>query len=307
MVEAHPLPAALEPHAHEHGLASGEVAPLAASVDRAWELFEQVARQADLSAPSRKQGLDGRAIVAQLGQWEVGRTLADLIADAHEGDVGYVDADAIDARVVAATAELDDDTVIGGITAARAAIAEWLASDGPATWGLVHTSSPLGPLPVLTVVNAASYQLAIAARDLRPTGVEEPLELLHLGMVAMVDTVGALAGRAHVTGSFTAVTPELVVGVGATAGRWRTSVLAEDPRQGPAVHATAPVVLDVTRGRVNTAALYRSGDLRVHDLPGLIRLAPVLEGVPGMPPVGAIGRALQLVDAVGGLFGRLRR
>lgn len=307
MVDPHCLPAPLEPHAHEHGLASGDVPELAASIDRAWELFEAMAGRADLSAPSRKPGWNGRAVVAHMGEWEAGRTLGDLLADAHDGDVGHVDGDAIDARVVAATAGLDDPAVIAGIAAARATIADWLAGDGPATWGLVHTSSPLGPLPVLTVVNAACYQLAVAALDLEPTGAVAPQELLHLGLRAMVDTTGALAGRVHATGSFTAVTPELVVGVGATGGRWRTAVLAEDPQHGPAVHATARVVLDVTRGRVNTANLYRTGELRVHDLPGLIRLAPVLEGVPGMPPVGAIARAMQLVDAVGGLFGRLRR
>ena len=45
----------------------------------------------------------------------------------------------------------------------------------------------------------------------------------------------------------------------------------------------------------------------MRDLGGMVRLAPVLDGVPGVPPMGAIGRALTVVDAVGGLFGRLRR
>ena len=37
-------------------------------------------------------------------------------------------------------------------------------------------------------------------------------------------------------------------------------------------------------------------------------LAPVLDGIPGIPPLGRVGRALSVVDAaVGGLLGRFRR
>ena len=67
------------------------------------------------------------------------------------------------------------------------------------------------------------------------------------------------------------------------------------------------MVIDVTSGRANVAHLYRTGALHVRDLDGLVRLAPVLDGVPGLPPLGAVGRALTVVDAVGGLFGRFRR
>ena len=59
--------------------------------------------------------------------------------------------------------------------------------------------------------------------------------------------------------------------------------------------------------RSEDAHLYRTGELHVRDLTGLIRLAPVLDGVPGIPPLGAVGRALSVVDAVGGLLGRFRR
>lgn len=307
MVDSHPLPTPLEPDVHEHGLASGDVAAIAASIDRAWALFEDVAAQADLSAASRKYGWSGRAVVAHVGHWEFGRNLADLLAEAHDGDADVVDSDAVEARILAETASLPEDRILAALGEARRAAAEWLASDGPATWGLVHTSSPLGPLPVLTALNAGTYQLALAALDLEPCGATAPVELLEIGMTAMVDTTGALAARKHITGSFTAVTPGRIVGVGARGGHWRTAVLDEDPRSGPGVVAPARIVLDVTSGRANVPHLYRTGELRVHDLAGLVRLAPVLEGVPGMPPVGAIGRAMQVVDAVGGLLGRLRR
>ncbi|MGB7982364.1 MAG: maleylpyruvate isomerase N-terminal domain-containing protein [Candidatus Nanopelagicales bacterium] len=307
MAEPHPLPPGLEPDQHEHGLASGELRALAADIDRAWELFESVAASADLSAPSRKEGWTARELVARLGQWEFGRTLEHMLADAHDGDADRYDADAVDEQVRLATADLPDEDILAALAAARATTADWLSSDGPATWGLVHTSSPLGPLPILTVMNAMTYQLSIAALDLEPAEVMAPEDLLGIGLNALIDATGALAGRKHVTGSFTAVTPERVVGSGARGGHWRTAILESDPHSGPAVVAPTRVIIDATSGRGNVTHFYRTGVLQVRDLTGLVRLAPVLEGVPGVPPMGAIGTALSVVDAVGGLFGRLRR
>jgi hypothetical protein len=149
--------------------------------------------------------------------------------------------------------------------------------------------------------------MSIAALDVEPAGVEAPAELLGIGLSALVDTTGALAGRQHVTGSFLAVTPGRVIGVGSRGGHWRTQILDEDPETGPGAVASARVIIDATSGRGNVGHLYRTGALQVRDIGGLIRLAPVLEGVPGVPPMGAIGRAMSVVDAVGGLFGRLRR
>jgi hypothetical protein len=307
MADPHPLPPGLEPDPHEHGLASGDLTALAADIDRAWELFEGVAADVDPDAPSRKNGWTARDLVARLGQWESGRTLTDLLADAHDGDADHYDADAVDEQVREATAELPFEDVRAALSAARTTTREWLGSDGPGTWGLVHTSSPLGPLPVLTVMNAMTYQLSVTSLDLEPCGATAPEELLGIGLFALIDTTGALAGRKHVTGSFTAVTPERIVGAGSRAGHWRTALLPEDPDMGPGVLAPTRMVIDATSGRANVGHLYRTGELRVRDLGGLVRLAPVLEGVPGIPPLGAVGRALTVVDAVGGLFGRLRR
>jgi hypothetical protein len=303
----HALPEPLEPDLHEHGLASGDFDALAWAIGRGWELFEEVAAEVDLGAPSRKQGWTGRGIVARVGEWPFGRRLEHMLADAHDGDADFYDADALDEQVREHTAALPAEDILAAVGAARATTVDWLASDGPQTWGLVHTSSPLGPLPVLTVINAMVYQLAIATLDLEPCGVDAPDELMDLGLSALIDTTGALAARKHVTGSFTAVTPRVIVGSGARGGHWRTALLDEDPQAGPGVVADARTVLDVTSGRANVAHLYRTGELHVRDLAGLIRLAPVLDGVPGVPPLGAVGRALSVVDAVGGLFGRLRR
>lgn len=307
MADQHLLPPALEPDAHEHGLASGDISTLAAAIDRAWALFEQTAAEVDPDAPSRKHGWTAQDLVSRLGQWEFGRTLDDVLADAHDGDADFFDADEIDEQVRTRTAELPYEDVLTSLATARSTTSTWLASDGPATWALVHTSSPLGPLPVLTVLNAMTYQLSVTALDLEPCGATAPNELLEVGLSALIDTTGALAARKHFTGSFLAVTPQRIVGVGSRGGHWRTRILDDDPHMGPGAVATARVLIDATSGRGNVAHLYRTGGLHVRDLGGLIRLAPVLDGVPGIPPMGAIGRALSVVDAVGGLFGRLRR
>lgn len=297
----------LRPDTHEHGLATSGFADVATDLDRAWELFIELAGSLDPDAPSRKAGWPARTLVARLGQWEGSRSLADMVADAHDGDAGYYDADAADEMIRSTTEDLPYDQVLASLTAARNTAARWLASDGPDTWALVHTSSQLGPLPVLTVLNAMAYQLSVAALDLEPCGAHVPDELLGIGLVALVDTSGALAARNRMTGSVLAVTPERIVGVGSHAGQWRTRQLDGDPDTGPAVMATTKVVIDATSGRADVGRLYRSGALGVRDLPGLLRLAPALEGVPGLPPLGAIGRAMAVVGTVGGLLGRLRR
>ena len=55
------------------------------------------------------------------------------------------------------------------------------------------------------------------------------------------------------------------------------------------------------------ARLYRSGDIRVDDLAGLMHLAPALVGVPGMPNLGALATATKWVASTGNLLSRLGR
>ena len=306
MVDQHQLPPGLEPDIHEHGLASGDRAALAADIDLAWELFEAIAAEVDPDAPSRKAGWTARELIARLGDWEFARQLEDLVTEAHDGDADYFDADEHDEQIRTATQGLAYEEIQASLSTARAKIAGWLASDEPDTWALVHTSSPIGPLPLLTVLNAMTYQMCIAALDVEQCGGTVPDELLRVGLLALIDTTGALAGRTHVTGSFMAVTPDGVFGVGSRGGHWRTRPLEEDPHMGPAVVAPARVMIDATSGRGNVGHMYRTGALHVRDIGGMVRLAPVLEGIPGIPPMGAIGRAMSVVDAVGGLFGRLR-
>lgn len=302
-----PFPAPLEPHSGEHGLASGEPTELADRMDRAWQRFFELATQADLAAPSRKSGWSGRDVVAHVGAWPGLRGLDTLLADAHEGNAYTVDQSVVDTAAINAVKSLPDSEVLAGVDRAREAAVAWLRGPGPATWGKVLTSSPLGPLPVTTVLFASTYQLGVALLDLGPCGVEPDDTVSHEALLALLDTTGALAARKRVDGTFTAITPNGIIGSGSRGGQWRTAELADDPQQGPTVLARAEVILDVTSGRAHVPSLYRSGQLHARDLPGMLRLAPVLEGIPGVPPLGAVGRAMSVVGAVGGLLGRLGR
>ena len=71
----------------------------------------------------------------------------------------------------------------------------------------------------------------------------------------------------------------------------------------PAKQSTGTILLLLIVGDMFALWMYRQHA----EWRSLLRLAPALEGVPGIPPIGAIGRALSMVDAVGGLLGRFRR
>jgi hypothetical protein len=301
------LPVELEPHSGEHGLASGEPTRLAELIDAAWRRFLTIVSDLDLSLPSRKHGWTGRQVVAHIGYWPGIRNIETLLADAHEGVATTVDQNAVDATALAHSRDLPDSAILAAVDHAREAAVNWLTGPGPATWGRVLTSSPLGPLPVTTVLFASTYQLGVALLDLQPCGAPIDDEVSHTALLAVLDTTGALAARKRIDGTFTAVTPSGVVAASALGGWWRTGEPAADPQYGPTVTAPANVVLDVTSGRAHVAHLYRTGQLHVRDLAGMARLAPVLDGVPGVPPLGAVGRAMLVVDAVGGLLGRFGR
>ena len=300
------LPHGLEPEPSEQGMASGDLEALCNNILTAWDLFVEVIASADLDRPSRKSGWTGREIVAKMGAWECGIQLSDLEADARLGRAGFYDGDEIDERVRKNATQHQPSAVVAAVVAARSETAQWLSSANQEEFGLTCTSSPLGPLPLLTVLHARAYQLALAALDLEVCGAEVPEQLIQIGLMALVDTTGALAARQRVEGSFAAITSDLIVASGSRAGNWKTAVLTEEPEFGPGVVAPARTILEITSGRTNLRYLYASGAIRVRDLGGLLRLAPALSGVPGIPPLGAVGRAMSLVDAVGGVVGRLR-
>ena len=81
-----------------------------------------------------------------------------------------------------------------------------------------------------------------------------PDELLGIGMSALIDTTGALAGRKHITGSFTAITPERIVGRRLTRGALAHGGAARGPEDSARASITSTrILIDATSGRGNVA------------------------------------------------------
>ena len=304
------LPAALSPVPGESGLVSGDLAAVGRATVRAWDLFLDTARTVDPAAPARAKGWTALQVVVHVGAWEESRRLPDILADARPGAYSA-------ARprrwwwtgCWRRTPTRTCPTALAAVRRGRDEAQAWFSSPDAADEALLVTPSLLGPLPVATLVHATAYQLAVAALDLVPAGARPPGELLELGLAALVDSAGALAARQGVTASLAALTPSLRVGTGARDGSWRTAVLPPGPMTGPgvgpAIEGDVRTILDVTSGRAAAPALYARGDLRVHDLPGLMPMARVMDGVPGLPGGSALRAAVAFMDAVGGILGRL--
>ena len=72
--------------------------------------------------------------------------------------------------------------------------------------------------------------------------------------------------------------------------------------------ASARVVLDITAGRTaNVPGLVTSGALRLHDVPGLLHLAPLVDEVPGIPGAAALRAATASLSAASTVLGLIRR
>lgn len=300
------LPPSLTPVAGEQGLLSADLAALGAATVAAWDLFLGTVERLDPDAPARAKGWTVREVVVHVGAWDDSRRLADILADARAGRTTTEDHDAIVQRLLARHGAAPYDEALAMVRRAREEAATWFASPDLAAEAVLVSPSLLGPLPVATLVHATAYQLSVAALDLAPAGAEVPDDLLVRGLRSLVDSAGALAGRAGVTASLAALTPQARVGTGADGSAWRTADLpADEAEVGPAIQADVRVVLDVTSGRAAVPALYASGALRVSDLTGLMRMGRVVDAVPGLPGGTALRRAITVMDAVGGTLARL--
>lgn len=176
---------------------------------------------------------------------------------------------------------------------------QWLSD------GLLPMVTRMGPLPILTALHGGCYQLALTALDLGPLGVAAPPALLDRAVDALVDTTGAFAGRAGVRASIAAKMPHRTVAAGAADGAWTTVRMSPDEEHGPAVIADAATLLRATSGRSDVPALYRGGDLRLHDVTGLLQWLPVVEQVPGLPGGAALARAGKYLAGVTSLLSKL--
>lgn len=294
------------------GLAEADPAELAVTVLGAWDDFLAVAASADLSRPSRLPGWSGRDACVHLGEWADNRVLEGVLGSARSGELAHTpDPDAANAAVVAAHRDASDAEVLAALQAARDRIARFFAEEVTEA-GRLLSRSTVGPLPVLSLVHAGTYELAVHALDLAPCGARPPSALLlDRGLAALIDVTGALSARAGVDIALTAMTPDGGWRFTSGGDGWTTEPVAAGSVDGVGVRGTAADLLDASAGRAGLPQLLLGRRLQVQQLPQWMRLAPLLDEVPGLPGGAAlkagVGGLSSVVGGVGRVLGRFRR
>ena len=284
------------------GLAETDPDELGRAVLGAWDDFLDVVRSpaTDLTRPSRLSGWSGRDVLVHLGSWPDARTMESLLESADSGGHGTTaPPDAGNEALVAAHADATPAEVVDALVVARERIARFFDTGEAAEYGRLLSRSSVGPLPVAALVHAGTFELAVHAMDLAPCGAPAPsAHLLDRGLAALLDVTGDLAAHAGVEIELTGQAPDggWAFTSSGQAG-WTTHRTPPGPFDGVGVRGTTRDLLDTAAGRSNLPALLLSRRLQVQHLPQWMRLAPLLDDVPGLPG----GAALK--TAVGGLSG----
>jgi len=274
---------------------------LAGVVLESWDAFLGLVDDADLSASTRLKGWDVREVALHLGTWDGESALSQVVDSLRTGETDEaLDPEAFNRSVVAAREDASDDDVRSALAASRAAVADLLASDDARERGSQPVSSVLGPMPLLTVVHAGCYELAVHALDIADAvdGTCPP-ELLRHGVAALTDSTGCLAAREGI---------EATIGINAEEapwsfvahddGRWSTQRI-EGKAHGPRVSGSAEDLLEASAGRADPVRLVTLRHLKIKHIGGLLALTPVIDQVPGLPG----GRGLKTAaKSLGGLF-----
>jgi Mycothiol maleylpyruvate isomerase N-terminal domain len=289
--------------------------PYAEQRDRvltAWDDFVDLAEATDLTRPSRLPGWTGHDVCVHVGDWPGVVTLDRLIAQATGRAAPRPATDAANAQVVAEHRDASRADVLAALVRSRDKLDAWFddpaAPEGPDAVGRTVTDSAVGPLPLLTVVAASAYELAVHALDLGPCGAPAPGQgLLEGGLAALVDVTGVFAARRGIDTALTAWTGEYGWQVTVTGSGWTTRRVTTRP-DGAAVEAEPAVLLDASAGRRAVPPLLAARAMRVHGVPELLKLAPIVEEVPGLPGGPALAVAGRWVGGAGRLlrFGRDR-
>lgn len=301
----------LVPQPGERGLASADPADVARLLDAAWAALLTIAEAVDLDAPSRLEGWSARDVLVHLGSWDGRSDVEQQVEAARTGRV--TTGDDVGARNASLLAEHHDATraeVMAALEAARARATAFLGADDADVVGRRWVGSVVGELPMTGLLVAQAYELAVHALDLKPAGAPAPAgALLDAGLGSLVDVTGALAARRGVSASFAVITPVGCWAVGSRDGAWTTVRLglgiSAREVSWPAVEGAAEDVLDASAGRALAVQLVLQRRLRLHDVPGLVRLVPALEAVPGLPGGSALQATLRTLGQTGRLVGRV--
>ncbi len=274
----------------------------------AWDAFLDQVATVDLDRPSRLSGWRAHEIAVHLGCWDDHTALADLIASARSGGTGTPpEVDAVNARVTAAHRDATRDEVLAALRRNRDATARYLKEE-PVDLDTAPTVSVVGRLPLLSVVLGQAYELAVHGLDLVSCGAEPPPpSVLQSGLAALVDVTGALAASCDITGGVTLATPDGGWAFAADGDGWTVRRVPSGSVSGPAVEASATLLLEAASGRINPVPAAATRRLKVHDVPGLLLLAPIVQKVPGIPGGPILQLAARTMGGAGGMLGRLFR
>ncbi|MBA2769295.1 MAG: maleylpyruvate isomerase N-terminal domain-containing protein [Sporichthyaceae bacterium] len=296
----------VQPVDGEQGIASWEPADLADLLLPAWDDFLDLVAAVDLDGASRVAGWTARDICVHLGSWSGSRTLPRMREEALRDELdqedvrgGTFDRQSHNEAVLDAWAAAPRDQVLEALREARREAADYLTSDEPAVVGHRSVRSPLGALPLSTVVAGGAYELAVHSLDLRPAGGRDPSPaLLSAGLAALVDTTGALSARAGLTASAACLSPEGSWSFAASPTAWTTLELPEVPGGLPTVQGAAADLLDASAGRRAAPPMLARRQLQLHNVARLLALAPLVEEVPGLPGGPTLHTAIRNALAV---------
>jgi uncharacterized protein (TIGR03083 family) len=274
----------------------------------AWDAFIAEAERVDLERSSRLPGWRAHEICVHLGCWDDHTAMTDLVTSARTGATGTPpDPDAVNARVTAAHAGASPQEVLDALRRNREATARYL-TEGPVELDTVPTLSVVGRVPLLSVVLGQAYELAVHGLDLVSCGAEPPpSEVLQSGLAALTDVTGALATSCGITGGVTLATPDGGWSFAADPEGWIVRPVPGGTHEGPAVEASAELLLEAASGRINPVPAVARRQLKVHEVAGLLALAPIVQRVPGIPGGPILQLAARTMGGAGGVLGRLFR
>lgn len=130
-----------------------------------------------------------------------------MLADAAAGVTDLEPHSRADARLRAAHRGEPEAAIRAAVHRAVDHIEDWWATPDAASQARLVTASPLGPVPIGTYLCASAFHLAVTARDLIGAGAPSSAELDELGVVALVDSSGAVASRLRAVASIAVLTP----------------------------------------------------------------------------------------------------
>jgi hypothetical protein len=129
--------------------------------------------------------------------------------------------------------------------------------------------------------------------------------VLQSALAALADVTGALAASMGITGGVTLATPDGGWAFAADPHGWTVRPVAAGEYAGPAVEAPAQLLLEAASGRINPVPAVARRRLKVHEIGGLLKLAPIVQAVPGIPGGPILQLAAKTVGGAGGMVGRL--